>query len=213
MWSKHGKRDVGSQLLVSGVNTARIGLLSMEHQDAVGLIREAVDDAGGIWTDLGCGTGTFTRALVEIIGTNSHIVAVDQDAGALHELGRWAERHGPGIVTVRADFTRPTEVAELRDGSFDGILLANSLHFVRDADAVLARLVRALRPPAGGARGGRVVIVEYDRKDANRWVPYPISRDRLRTLAVSAGLSVPVVTATRRSRYQGVMYAAVAERV
>lgn len=185
----------------------------MKHQDAVALVREALGDCAGAWADLGCGTGTFTRALVDIIGSHGRIIAVDQDAGALDELRRWAVQHAPGIVPVHADFTRVSELAELRDEPLDGMLFANSLHFVRDADTVLARLVPALRPRARRSPGGRVVFVEYDRRDANPWVPYPIPRDRLPTLAVKAGLSVPIVTATRRSRFQGLMYAAAAERL
>lgn len=185
----------------------------MKHQDAAALIREAVGHSTGPWADLGCGTGTFTRALADILDAGSRIIAVDQDASALGELRHWAEQHAPGVVTVHADFTRASELVELCDGSFGGLLFANSLHFVPDADAVLARLVRLLRLPTGNDPGGRVVIVEYDRRDANPWVPYPISRDRLPTLAVKAGLGAPVVTATRRSRYQGLMYAAAAERV
>jgi ubiquinone/menaquinone biosynthesis C-methylase UbiE len=184
----------------------------VRHQDALALLRDAVGHSAGAWADLGCGTGTFTRALADILGSQSRIIAVDQDAGALDELRLWAERHAPGVVAVRADFARPSEILELRDGSLAGLLFANSLHFVRDADAVLASLVRMLRPAARGAPGGRVVLVEYDLRDANPWVPYPISRDRLPALAMNAGLSVPVVTATRRSRYQGLMYAAAAER-
>lgn len=184
----------------------------LRHRDAVALVRDAVGHSAGAWADFGCGTGTFTRALVDILGSQSRIIAIDQDAGALDELRRWAERHAPGVVEVRADFATPSEIIELGDDSFAGMLFANSLHFVRDADAVLERLVRILRPPARGVPGGRVVFVEYDRRDANPWVPYPISRDRLPALARNAGLSAPVVTATRRSRYQGLMYAAVAER-
>jgi ubiquinone/menaquinone biosynthesis C-methylase UbiE len=185
----------------------------VRHQEAVAFIREAAGHSAGPWADLGCGTGTFTRALVDIIGSQSRIIAVDQDAAALDELRQWAARHAPGVVTVRADFTNASEIGELRGGSLGGLLFANSLHYVRDADTVLARLVRQLRPPAGSAPGGRVVIVEYDRHDANPWVPYPIPRDRLPTLATNAGLSIPKVTATRRSRYQGLMYAATAHRV
>ena len=185
----------------------------MIERDAVALIRDAVDNGAGTWADLGCGAGTFTRALVDLLGSDRTIIAVDQDATALDELRRWAERHAPNVGTVQGDFTRTSNIAELRDGSLGGLLFANSLHFVADADNVLARLVRLLRPPAGGAPGGRVVIVEYDRRDANPWVPFPLSRDRLPIVAMTAGLSVPVVTATRRSRYQGLMYAAAAERV
>lgn len=188
------------------------GFEPVKHQEAVALVREAVGHSAGPWADLGCGTGTFTRALVDIVPAHSRIIAVDQDAAALTELRRWAERHAPEVVTVHADFTSPSVITALGGDSLGGMLFANALHFVRDADSVLARLVRVLRPPAVGVAGGRVVFVEYDRRDANPWVPYPISRDRLPILATSAGLSVPVVTATRRSRYQGLMYAASAER-
>lgn len=185
----------------------------MKHQDAVALIRDAVGQSTGTWADLGCGTGTFTRALIDILGPDTPIIAVDQDGNALDELRRWAERHASKVVTVRGDFTRASALGNVRDESLGGLLFANSLHFVADADTVLARLVRLLRPPARGAPGGRVVFVEYDRQDANPWVPYPISRDRLPRLAMNAGLSVPRVTATRRSQYQGLMYAAAADRI
>ena len=38
--------------------------------------------------------------------------------------------------------------------------------------------------------GGRVVLVEYDRRAHSRWVPYPIPIARLPEPAASAGLSV-----------------------
>ena len=48
------------------------------------------------------------------------------------------------------------------------IVMANSLHFVRDADkaGVLRRLLSHLRP------GGRFILVEYDADAGNQWVPY-----------------------------------------
>jgi SAM-dependent methyltransferase len=184
----------------------------MKHDEAVDLIRDAVGRGSGPWADLGCGAGTFTRALVEILGPRRPIVAVDRDSAALDELRRWSERHGSHVHVVRADFTKVEEIAELRAGSLDGILLANALHFVRDAGSVLARLVPLLRPAVSGTGGGRVVFVEYDRRDASRWVPYPISRDRLVTLAASAGLNAPTVIASRPSQYQGLLYTAFAER-
>jgi SAM-dependent methyltransferase len=177
----------------------------MEHDDAVELIREAVAGRSGTRADLGAGTGTFTRALAALLGEGSVIYAVDKDRAALDELKSLA-RDAKNIVPVYADFTQAFEVGSVRD-RLDGMLLANALHFVKDADEVLGRLVSTLRP------GGRVVIVEYDRRETSRWVPYPIPRARLSTLAARAALSSPVVVASRPSEYQGELYVAVADRI
>src|SRR4051812_8048173 len=136
----------------------------MEIRDAVSLIRDAVGQGAGKWADLGAGGGTFTRALVEILAPDSTVYAVDSNARALASIRADATR----VITVKADFTSAFELPMLGDDLLDGILFANSLHFVRDAQATLTRLVRRLRV------GGRVVIVEYDRRAASQWVPYPI---------------------------------------
>ena len=179
----------------------------MNTRDAVALIGGAVPRGAGTWADLGAGAGTFTRALVELLGPDSRIYAVDRDSGAVAAIGRWAAKDAANVISVVADFTNPFELPGLGHGTLDGMLLANALHFVRDADAVLARLVELVRP------GGRVVIVEYDRRAATRWVPYPIPEARLPALAAAAGLSIPVTTARRPSRFSGILYVAAADRV
>jgi len=181
----------------AGVNT----------RDAIALIVAAVPGSATSWVDIGAGDGTFTRALAEILGKHATIYAVDRDARALASLRRWATREGAHVVAVEADFTRPFDLPGLDGATLDGLLLANALHFVRDAGAVLGGLVQLLRP------GGRAVIVEYDRRAANRWVPYPISSDRLPAIAAAAGLSLPVVTATRPSAFGGNLYVAAADRI
>ena len=179
----------------------------MNTSEAVALIKGAVPKRGGTWADLGAGNGTFTRALAELLGPASRIYAIDRDPAAVTALGRWSATHAPHVIPVEADFTRPLDVPGLSESALDGMLLANALHFVRDADTVLARLVTLLRP------GGRVVLVEYDQRAASRWVPYPIPAARLPSLAAAAGLSPPVVTATRPSAYAGILYAAATERI
>jgi SAM-dependent methyltransferase len=179
----------------------------MNTRDAVTLIGGAVPRRAGTWADLGAGNGTFTRALIELLGPDSRIYAVDRDAGAIAAIGRWAPKDAPTVIPVLADFTRPFELPGLAHGMLDGMLVANALHFVRDADVALARLVELVRP------GGRVVIVEYDRRAPSRWVPYPIPESRLPALAASSGLSTPVITARRPSRFSGVLYVAAADRL
>ena len=177
----------------------------MNHADAVALIAEAVGGHVGAWADLGAGDGTFTRALAELIGPASPIYAVDRDARALASLARRTKSDAARIVTVVADFSRSFELPGLVAPALDGVLLANALHFVRDQSAVLARLATWLEP------GGRIVVIEYDRRGANPWVPHPIPVARLGAIAAAAGLAAPIVTARRPSDYGGDLYVAVLE--
>jgi ubiquinone/menaquinone biosynthesis C-methylase UbiE len=172
-------------------------------RDARALIERAVGGHGGTWADIGAGTGTFTRALVELLGPNSTVYAVDRDAEALAGL---SNRRIANVVPVVADLTEPLSLPGLSD-KLDGMLLANALHFVPGASSVLGRLVRLVRP------GGPVVLVEYDQRTASRWVPNPIPIAHLPSLATHSGLSEFQVVATRPSLYQGTLYCAVATRL
>jgi SAM-dependent methyltransferase len=174
----------------------------MNIRDAVALIEAAVPSNTRTWADVGSGDGTFTRALIQLLGRDARVYSIDRDGGALATLRSWAARDGAPIITIEADFAQSLELPE----PLDGMLLANALHFVRNAAVVLARLVTLVRP------GGRVVIVEYDRRAASRWVPYPIPSSRLAELSAGAGLSKPTITATRPSAYGGTLYAAVLNR-
>jgi len=126
-----------------------------------------------VWADLGAGEGAFTLALADLLGPGAHITAVDKDAGALGAIGH-------GIETRVADFTRPLDLHDL-----DGIVMANSLHFVRNKAPVLESVRDMLRP------GGRLIVVEYSTDRGNPWVPHPFSYQS----------SIP-------SRYFGSMYSA-----
>ncbi|HEX7981627.1 MAG TPA: class I SAM-dependent methyltransferase [Gemmatimonadaceae bacterium] len=182
----------------------------MNTSDAIEMIRDAVGVSAGVWADLGAGTGTFTRALTKLLGAGSIIYAVDDDARAERALRELSSSSSGNVqvTAVNADFTRPLELPGLvrAEAQLDGILLANALHFVRDAENVLSRLVKQLRP------GGRMIVVEYDGRAASRWVPYPIPASRWLRLAESAGLTEPTITATRPSSYSGILYTAVAMR-
>lgn len=179
----------------------------MNTREAVALIGDAVGGRDGVWADMGAGSGTFTRALADLLGPDSRIYAVDRDPKAVAALEQWPAQHVPIVIHVEADFTRPFDLPDAAETPFDGMLLANALHFVRDADAVLKRLVALMRP------GGRVVVVEYEGRTANPWVPYPVPIARLPSLAAAAGLSTPRVTATRPSAFAGMLYAAAADRL
>jgi ubiquinone/menaquinone biosynthesis C-methylase UbiE len=173
--------------------------------EAVELIAAAIPGRGGTWADLGAGDGTFTRALAGLLGPDSRIYAVDRDAKAVESLRQSSAQgslHHPGARRLEA----AVRAARTRQELLDGMLIANTLHFIRDADVVLARLVTRVRP------GGRIVLIEYDRRAASLWVPYPIPIARMPALARSAGLSAPAITSTRPSAFGGILYVAAADR-
>jgi len=171
-------------------------------ETAAHLLEGSVPGTPGTWADLGCGTGTFTLALAGLLGPAARIFAVDKDGRALAGLRR-ALPDPTGVIPVHGDFTAPMRLPGF-EGALDGILFANSLHYVADPERVLAFWTARLRPE------GRVVFVEYDRRSANRWVHYPISPARLEELTAAAHLAPPVITATQPSEFTGTLYAAFA---
>jgi ubiquinone/menaquinone biosynthesis C-methylase UbiE len=175
----------------------------VEHADHVRLIRDGVRGAGRRWLELGAGRGAFTLALADLLGSGGEITAVDRDASALEALSSSVASAFSDVAlwTLVGDFTQPPQ-PELR--AFNGLLAANSLHFVRDVSGVL----RAWRPVLG--HGGRFVIVEYDAEDGTPYVPYPISFRRLPEVLAGAGIGAPRLIGRVPSRYLGAIYAAVA---
>ncbi|MCI0396681.1 MAG: class I SAM-dependent methyltransferase [Chloroflexi bacterium] len=171
----------------------------MDHDDHVYLLRKGVPAPGGVWADLGSGTGAFTLALAEVAGPTAEIYAIDQDERALRQQQRAIAARFPD-VTVHyqvADFTRPLTLPPL-----DGLLMANALHFVRRKDNLVTGLKSYLRP------GGRFLLVEYNTDRGNPWVPHPLSYESWATLARRSGFSHTELLATVPSRFLGQIYAA-----
>jgi SAM-dependent methyltransferase len=175
------------------------------HDDHVALIRAGVEGAGPGWLELGAGSGAFTLALAELLGSDADIVALDRDRRALEDLQRSVAERFPTarLRTHVGDFTGPLPAVP---GSLDGVLAANALHFVRDKAPVIAAAAAALRS------GGLFVIVEYGSDRGNPWVPWPFGFSTWCRLAADAGL-----VDTRRigevpSRFLSSIYAAVSTR-
>lgn len=174
----------------------------MTHQEALVLIRDGVPPGGGVWADLGAGSGTFTRALGALLGSEGTVWAVDRSDEAVRALRR-LELPGRATLRVRlGDFTSAPESLGLP--RLEGILMANALHFAEDQETVLRRVSGRLRP------GGRLLLVEYDRTRGDRWVPHPVPPASFRAMASAVGLSEPREVGRRLSAYGREMYAAVA---
>jgi ubiquinone/menaquinone biosynthesis C-methylase UbiE len=170
----------------------------MNHDDHLHLIRDGVSGPG-VWADFGSGWGAFTLALADLLGPGSTIYSIDKDGGALRDQQRAMRSRFPEVDVhyLAADFTQPLDLPPL-----DGIVMANSLHFQRNQDAVL-QLVRGYLKP-----GARLVLVEYNTDRGNPWIPYPLSYATWETLARRAGFATTRLLATRGGRHFDDMYAA-----
>jgi SAM-dependent methyltransferase len=155
------------------------------------------------WLELGAGEGAFTLALADVLGPGGSILANDLDAQALWRLDARMREHFPAtrLETRAFDFTDAIPY-----GPFDGVLAANSLHFVRHRDVVLRTIRFSLRPE------GRLVVVEYDADRGNPWVPYPFSFETWRLEATAAGFDDPRLLHRVPSRFLGAIYGSIATR-
>jgi ubiquinone/menaquinone biosynthesis C-methylase UbiE len=176
----------------------------MDHDDHVRLIRDGVEGAGRRWLELGAGRGAFTLALAQLLGPGAEIVSVDRDAADLRRLAETLAERFPAtrLATVTADFR---DRLALGEEAFDGVLAANSLHFVRDP----ARVINAVRPLL--RPGARVVVVEYDSDSGNPWVPHPFSYGTWEAMATLTGLANTRLVGRVPSRFLGAIYAAASE--
>ena len=164
----------------------------MRLRDATDMLAGSGVEALGptVWADLGCGDGTFTLALAEVVAPGSIIHAIDLDAPALRRI---PPTHGDvRIITHRGDYMK----MPWPFGDLDGILMANSLHYVENQAGFIRQCESQMKPRR------RFLIVEYNTSEASRWVPYPLSRTRLTTLFTRAGYASIRVLRSRASLYR-----------
>jgi predicted methyltransferase len=103
---------------------------------------------GSAVADIGAGRGYFTMRLAQRVGLQGRVFAVDTDANALGRLRERAEKEGLKQVTV---VESANDDPRLDPGSVDAILVVNAFHEMREFDAMLAAMHRALKP--GGLLG------------------------------------------------------------
>ena len=171
----------------------------MNHIDHVHLLRKGIPEMGGVWADLGSGSGAFTLALAELLSPTGRIYSVDKDSSVLKRQEQAMRQFVPtmNVTYLTADFTRPLSLPQL-----DGVVMANSLHFVRKKDDVLQRVASYLRP------GGRLLLVEYNVDRGNIWVPYPFSYETWEMLARKNGFVETRLLEKRSSSFLNEMYSA-----
>lgn len=174
----------------------------MEHTDHVNLLRPANLPQGGIYADFGAGSGAFTLALRELIGSDATIYAVDDQRSSLAELEsshRARFNTTRNLILLKDDFSHPLALHPL-----DGIVMANSLHFFKDQEKLLRHVRGFLKP------NGALLLVEYNVDVGNMWVQYPVSFNVCRVLVKRAGFTEPRLLARMPSSFLNEFYSAVA---
>lgn len=150
----------------------------MELSDAINFINyETVPyKAHAIWADLGCGSGMFTYALANVLKPGSSIYAIDKI------ISNWQPQINTSKILIhqqQLDFVSE----ELELPGLDGILMANSLHYVENKVALVNKLSKKLNDD------GIFLLIEYDTAASNPWVPFPVSFNSLQVIFKKAGYS------------------------
>ncbi len=113
---------------------------------------------GDVVADIGAGSGFFTRRMATLVAPTGTAYAVDIQPEMLEILQGHAEEEGiTGIVPVLSEFDDP----KLPAGEIDWILLVDVYHEFGNHEAMLAKMLEALKPD------GRVALLEYRVEDGS----------------------------------------------
>src|SRR5690242_9127666 len=110
----------------------------MKHVEAIEMIEAGVSKKSAQrWIDLGAGTGFFTRALTACLDTDGVVYAMDKQ-NQLPEIS--SALHTAKIIGLELDFVHD----KIPVVDVNGILMANSFHYVREKNVLINKLRESL---------------------------------------------------------------------
>ncbi|MHA2106054.1 MAG: methyltransferase domain-containing protein [Candidatus Hodarchaeales archaeon] len=123
----------------------------------------------GTWIDAGCGEGTYAIPLSLFV---DKVIALDTNLRDLKTLDNYMKDNKiTNIEPIIFDFNNKFKNLF---NNVDGVLFSFSLHFQKDFGSTLNNSYEILKE-----NGGRIVIIEYERKIPVPWVPYPITEEKM----------------------------------
>ena len=176
----------------------------MQEKEAIALIQDEKFKPLGqqLWYDLGAGSGTFTIALATLLEPGSRITAIDKNSSSLRQIPK--QIANTEIELFRQDFA----LSNLPYDNYDGILMANSIHYIKDKSSFITKIVSSLK------QSHKFLFVEYDTEKSNPWVPYPMGFSLLKQFFTEIGYKNVIKLHERKSRYnRSMMYSAVVDKV
>jgi ubiquinone/menaquinone biosynthesis C-methylase UbiE len=118
--------------------------------------------------DFGAGAGVFSFPMIEIVGSNGHVYAIDSSADMLQLIK--AKTPPSNLVLVQSDVAQ----TGLADEIADFCLCSLILHEVDSPQSIIVEANRVLKP------GGRLIVIEW--KLETDWGPPRSVRIPLETL-------------------------------
>ena len=106
-------------------------------------------DRGGLFLDLGCSAGLYTRTMADRLGDEGYMVGLDISPSMLREAVRRSRKAGVHPSFIRAD----ADNLPFADTSFAGILCGGTLNELGHPARALREACRVLEP------GGRIAIM------------------------------------------------------
>ena len=100
---------------------------------------ERTEHAAGIWLDVGCGAGTYTRLLCE---QGYHAIGIDYAVPSLFKARERSGAQAQPVGWLSAD----VQQLPLQDQSADGVLCLGVMQALADPGPALAELRRVLKP-------------------------------------------------------------------
>lgn len=146
---------------------------SPEEQQRLSLLNDILNDSciaelgprpGERVLDVGSGLGQFTSLIARNVGPDGHVIGVERDGRQLSEATKLAraESHPMSIEFRQGDATE-LPLRESEWGTFDLAHARFLLEHVPDPTAVVAQMVRSVRP------GGRVFVADDDHGNYRPW--------------------------------------------
>lgn len=120
--------------------------------------------------DLGCGPGFTSLDMAHLVGPQGKILAVDSSSSFLDHLSRQGKAQG--LINIDRRHLDVHDL-DLPETSLDGAYARWLFCFIRDPEAVVARVARALRP------GATLAVTDYFNYRAFTFGPRSAAVDRV----------------------------------
>jgi ubiquinone/menaquinone biosynthesis C-methylase UbiE len=143
--------------------------------------------------DLGAGTGYFAEYLVNAVGSEGRVLALDVEPKMVDYL---RDRAAKARWTTLDAETVPADDPKLAKGSADRILIVNTWHHISDRVPYAAKLSQALEP------GGSVLVVDFTAdSDIGPPAHHRLTPEQVEAELKAGGLTTSVLEETLPKQY------------